>query len=462
MAPWVVMAGLWGAILSSAIGSILSAPRTLQALAGDRLAPAALGAVHPESGEPVLALRLSGGLALLFVLLGDLNAVATVATMFFLTTYGTLNLVACLEEIIRDPSYRPRIRIPWWLAFTGFVGCVVAMGAINPWACILAVAAELVLYGVLRRHAITATWGDLRNGMWFAAARFASLQLRDARLDPRNWRPHILVLTRDVARSVPMIKMAANFSQNRGIVTVSTLMLGDLEDLHEVAEHNRHNQQLLETNGVVAFCEVASVTDFDAGAVTVAQANGFGGFTSNMVMLGWPQSGSAADLGRLLSLVRKLDRIEKSTTIVRPVPGSRARGSGTIHVWWKGKESNGDLMLLLGHLLTLADGWRRARLALKSVVTDAEEASKLESEFAALLPDIRIEADVDVLVRPPEESFAEVIRRTSQDADLIFVGLPVVPAGEEEAYAANLIDLLEGLPSTILVRNSGPFRGRLV
>ena len=58
------MPGLWGAILSSAIGSILGAPRTLQALSMDRLVPAKLGEVDSETGEPMLALRISGAVAL--------------------------------------------------------------------------------------------------------------------------------------------------------------------------------------------------------------------------------------------------------------------------------------------------------------------------------------------------------------------------------------------------------------
>ena len=38
------------------------------------------------------------------VLLGDINRIAPVLTMFFLTTYGLLNLSAGLEELIGNPS----------------------------------------------------------------------------------------------------------------------------------------------------------------------------------------------------------------------------------------------------------------------------------------------------------------------------------------------------------------------
>ena len=105
------MGGLWGPFLSSAIGSILAAPRTLQALADDNLVPAAFGRVDPEKGEPMFALWVSGAVALVAVALGDLNAVASVVTMFFLTTYGMLNLASCAESVA-DPAFRPKIKVP--------------------------------------------------------------------------------------------------------------------------------------------------------------------------------------------------------------------------------------------------------------------------------------------------------------------------------------------------------------
>ena len=79
---WLVMPGLWGAILSSAFGSILGAPRTLQALATDRLAPRMFSKLDKETGEPLAGMRISGAIALVAVLLGDLNAVASWVTIF--------------------------------------------------------------------------------------------------------------------------------------------------------------------------------------------------------------------------------------------------------------------------------------------------------------------------------------------------------------------------------------------
>jgi potassium/chloride transporter 4/5/6 len=457
----LVLGGLWGAILSSAIGSILAAPRTLQALADDGLVPSYLGKVDEKKGEPMVALYVSGVVALCGVAMGDLNAVASVVTMFFLTTYGMLNLAAGLESLVADPAFRPSIKVPWWISLLGCAGCFVAMFSIHPGACILAIVVEGIIWWVLSRRAMRTTWGDLRSGLWFTMARFAMLKLNQSKNDPRNWRPHILVFVADLNRNLGMVRMANHFSQERGIVTVCTLLLGDIEEHKQAEEIAERNRLLLDANGIVAFAETAAVTELESGMITVAQANGMAGLSSNMVMFGWP--GEDADrLGRLLGLVRRMTGLQKSSMIVRPVKGSRTKGNGEIVVWWKGKQNNGDMMLLLGHLLNLAPGWHQNQLVLKSVV-DSEEAGELvHRAFESMFPDLRMDVRLEVILRPDNQTHREVIRDASKNADLVFLGMAVPEPGEEAIYASVLMDLLDGLPSTILVRNASRFHGQLV
>ena len=457
----LVMGGLWGAILSSAIGSILAAPRTLQALADDGLVPSALGRLDEKKGEPMLALYISGGVALLAVALGDLNAVASVVTMFFLTTYGMLNLAAGLESVVADPAFRPSIKVPWWISMIGCLGCFVAMFSIHPGACLLAIIIEGIIWWVLSRRALRTTWGDLRSGLWFTMARFAMLKLNQSKHDPRNWRPHILVFVADLQRNLGMVRMANHFSQERGIVTVSTLLLGDIEEHQHAEQLAERNRELLEANGIVAFAETAAVTELESDMITVAQANGMAGLSSNVVMFGWPGEDSDR-LGRLLGLVRRMTGLEKSSMIVRPIKGSRTKGNGEIVVWWKGKENNGDMMLLLAHLLNLASGWRNNTLVLKSVADDEASGEAVHRAFESMFPDLRMDVRLEVILRPTDQTHVDVIREASQNADLVFLGMAVPEAGSELQYAENLLTLLDGLPSTILVRNASRFHGRLI
>ena len=180
-----------------------------------------------------------------------------------------------------------------------------------------------------------------------------------------------------------------------------------------------------------------------------------------MIMLGWPGE-DRVRLGRLLGIVRRMARMEKSTMIIRPVKGSRARGNGQIVVWWKGKQNNGDMMLLLAHLLNLTPNWRDCRLVLKSVVDSAEEADVLRTTFESMLPDLRMDVEQEVILRPEDKTYRDVIREASVSANLVFVGMAVPTVEEEESYADNLMELLDGMPTTILVRNASQFQGRLI
>ncbi|MDX1383532.1 MAG: Na-K-Cl cotransporter, partial [Thermoanaerobaculia bacterium] len=213
--PLLIWPGFLGAILSSAMGSILGAPRTLAALAADRVVPR-LPRWRVGRRRLDLPLVVSTAVALGAVGLGDLNAVAPVLTMFFLTTYGVVNLVAGLEELSGAPSYRPSIRVPWWLSLASAVACAWVMMLINVAAALVAILVEILLYMMLRRRSFSTSFGDLRYGALVSLARASLMRLRSLPMDPRNWRPHILVYTDEPERRVDLIRFGSWLNQNRG------------------------------------------------------------------------------------------------------------------------------------------------------------------------------------------------------------------------------------------------------
>ena len=119
-----ILLGVWGATLSSALGSILGAPRVLQALARDNILPKRLrwlGNGHGPTDEPRLGTLFTLGVVLAVVCIGDLDAIAPILTMFFLTTYMVLNVAAGIEGFLQSPSFRPTFRIPWYISILGSI-----------------------------------------------------------------------------------------------------------------------------------------------------------------------------------------------------------------------------------------------------------------------------------------------------------------------------------------------------
>jgi hypothetical protein len=357
--PVLIFPGLWGAIMSSALGSILGAPRTLAALALDRVLPERIAYPISRRGGPTLALLVSCGIAFAAVGLGDLNAVAPILTMFFLTTYGMINLVAGLEQLASAPAYRPTIHVPWPISLAGAVACFWVMSLISPLAAVIAVVVEVALYVSLRRRSMSASWGDMRYGTIMSLVRSSLLRLRELPTAPRNWRPNILVFAGDIDRRIDLVRFAAWLNQDRGLLTVCHLEIGDLERLVDEADRAVSTiQDRLDAENITAFAEAHVVRDFETGAIAVSQAHGIGGVVSNTIMFGL--SGKSDRVVSTLRIMRQAALLGKSTVICKIAPRSWAPDPRRIDVWWGGLQANGDMMLLFAHLLSLNPGWSTA------------------------------------------------------------------------------------------------------
>jgi len=452
--PVLVLPGLWGAILSSALGSMLGAPRTLEALAADGVTPRWMG-------RPGMSLFLSAVVALAAVLLGNLNAVAPVLTMFFLTTYGMINLVAGLEQLSGAPSFRPTLRVAWPIALAAALACFAVMFLINHVAGIIAVLAELSIYAVLRHRSMTAAWGDLRYGALMSLARYTLLKLRDLPSAPRNWRPHILLFAGDVSRRPDLVRFAAWLNQGRGILTISRLLVGKLEEkVEEVDGEQERIDELMRQWGLVAFAEVEVVPAFEDGVIATAQANGIAGIASNTLMFGWSRKPERREAQ--LRVIHQAALLGKSSVICRVRPRSWREHPSRIDVWWGGLQNNGDMLLLFAYLLSVNDYWRNAEIHVHSIANDEEMRAHTMESLDRMLRDSRIRAKTEVTLRSEGADVASIIQMVSREADVVFLGLSDPPPGEEGDYARRLETLIGDLPTVILVRNGSKFAGKLL
>ncbi len=464
LGAWLVIPGLWGAIFSSAVGSVLGAPRTLQALADDGLAPRVLGGRSRRGGEPVPGLLVTVALALAAVLLGDLNAVAPFVTMFFLTVYGMVNVVAAVETLSGDPSWRPGLRVHWAICLLGGMGCIAVMFLISPPAAVAAIVAEILLWVFLARRERQPGWGDVRRDIYEAVIRWALVRLARRPLTARNWRPHILAFVDDAERRLDLIRFATWFSQGRGVVTICELVVGDLIAMKlPVCEKAVRLRRFLKREHLVAFGDVSIVRDIISGITDVAQANGIAGLDSNTILLGWPHS--ADRTAEFLHVVRRLETLGKSVIMGRVQPGLVPRGGRNreVHVWWGGLKRNSDLMLLLAHLITRNPDWRQARIRVLSVASNEHMKANTERQLGELIPAIRIAAEVTVMLRPKDRPIREIIHTESAEADVVLLGLdPPEDDAKMVEYARRMDELGRDLRTVFFVKNASLFVGQLV
>jgi amino acid transporter len=452
--PGLIFAGIYAATLSSALGSILAAPRTLEALANDKVVPERLKSRIGSKTEPRMAVLLTTVIALITIWAGDLDVVAPVITMFFLNTYGVVNLAAGVQLLVDNPSFRPSFKMPWWLSLAGAFGCYGTMLLIHTPATIVAIVVSIGIYVQLERRSLERTWGDVRSGFWFALARRALVQLENVTWHVKNWRPSILVFTGQPHNREHLVEMAEWLSTGKGIVTFVQLVPGDPEYLMKsgaIGEAKDEIERYIKERGMQAFGTSIAADSFVSGSDVIMQSHGVGGLSSNAILMG--MGGTAVGLTVQMHKVRRAALFGKSVLMLRHHPERSWGSRSTIDVWWGGMGSNAPLMLLLAHLVKSHRDWHGATIRLLQVVDDESKFESSLGELNRLLEAVRVKAEPKVLVKDEGVKIGEIIRRESTPTDLTLLGLQTVEQDEAEDYAKALIELTQDVGSSLIVHS---------
>ncbi len=190
----LVIAGVMGAVLSSALSTLVSAPRTLSALAENRVVPfSSILSKQNKKGEPIYALIVTSLISLSVILAGNLNSLAELLTMFFLTTYGMINLVVFLEQVTGIISYRPSMKMSIAVPIIGTVGCLWVMVLINPIFTVIIFLIIAAVYFMLKRKNLMSPWGDVRGGVFISLAEWAAQKASAIPYHARLWKPSVAI-----------------------------------------------------------------------------------------------------------------------------------------------------------------------------------------------------------------------------------------------------------------------------
>jgi solute carrier family 12 (sodium/potassium/chloride transporter), member 2 len=451
MALWgdAILLGVWGATLSSAMGSILGAPRVLQALARDGVLPRPLSWLGRGSGSddaPRIGTLATLGVALTAVFLGDLNMIAPVLSMFFLTTYLVLNAAAGIEGFVRSPSYRPSFRVHWAFSLAGAVGCLVVMFLINAVATVAAAGVILAVYVWLERREMRRTWGDVRRGIWMQLVREGIFRL-DGAAEPKSWRPHPLVLSGAPTKRWNLIEFAEALTHGRGLITVSSVLPEGLNDFARQARMERTISDYLQKRGVRGLVRLISAADPFDGGERLVEAYGLGPLVPNTVILGDSQMPSHREA--YCRMVRSFHRARRNVVIIRDDPDRGYGERQRIDVWWGGLQANGGLMMLLAYLLRTSGEWQGAHVNVNLVVPTEAAADGARRNLEDILARTRTGARARIFVangRP----FPLILRETSADADLIFLGV-AEPGDDFVAYYQRQHAMVLSLPTVAFV-----------
>lgn len=443
--------GVWGATLSSALGSILGAPRILQALARDGALPKWLSWLGKGSGQddsPRVGTIITLVVALVAVWFGDLNLIAPVLTMFFLTTYGVLNVTAGLERLLGSPSYRPRFKVHWSLSLLGAIGCLSVMFLINAVATVVAFAFITLIFFWLQRREIKTAWGDIRNGLWISMIRAALMRVDVDKTD-KSWRPHPLVFSGAPTKRWHLIDFASGLTHNKSILTVAMILTA--KDLARTRQKSmeQHLRTFLVKRGVQGLVRVLPAPDPVTGVTQLVSAYGMGGLVPNTVILG--NSETPDTLQPYCEMITRIYEQQRNVLIVNHQAGIGFGNRKRIDIWWGGLKGNGSLMMILAYLLHTSHAWWNAEVHVKMMVSDPKAYEPTRNNLTEVVESMRTNAKAEVILAEGR-SFDEVLHTSSQSADLIFLGLPKPDeTADFTAYFQGAQQRIKDLPTTVLV-----------
>jgi amino acid transporter len=291
---WLVPVGLAAATISSALGSILVAPRTLQAIAKDRLFPNVginfwLSRGKGKNDEPFNATLVTIGIAFIFIMMGGLDAVAEIISMFFMVTYGALCLISFLQHFAADPSYRPTFRSRWYISLFGAVACFGLMFFMNAGYAFLALLLMVVFYIMVSAYnPEKKNLAIIFQGVIFQISRQLQVFLQKVEKEQvASWRPSAVCISENSFDRLGAFDLLRWISQKYGFGTYIHKITGYLsKNTHKEAKGAKERLiRMAESSSSNIYVDTLISPSYTSAIAQVIQLPGISGTDNNLLLL---------------------------------------------------------------------------------------------------------------------------------------------------------------------------------
>jgi amino acid transporter/biotin operon repressor len=451
--PQLVVAGILGATLSSALGSILGAPRILQAVAIDRIIPRFFAKGYGASNEPRNALLLTYLIAQAGILIGELNVIARIVSIFFILTYGFLNITYAIESWASS-DFRPSFKIPRIVSIIGALACIVVMILLDLVALLVASVVLIALFLFLKRKELTLQTGDTWNSVWTSLVKTGLEKLTITSHEPRNWRPNVILFSGGELNRPHLIEMGKSLVGKLGIFTNFELIEDPKADgIFREHDKNTFNTPVTKKQGV--FTRRHHCHDFYEGIDLISRVYGFSGFEPNTIFMGWGRKTRNPE--KFAQLLENFKKQDYNTVFLNYNAENGFGKYKQIDFWWTGSGRNLSLALTLLRFITSSKEWMNASLRILVINQDSSKTESLYMLVNQLLDQARLQARVKVINNGVEQlPEAEVILAESSDTDLSILELPeALQKGVTVIEKTN--ELVIGLKTCLLIRASSFF-----
>ncbi len=430
----IIPIGLAAAAISSALGSILVAPRTLQALGADRVFPSESGnnwlsKFRVKDKEPVNGAIVTIIIAMVFVVIGDVDLVAEIISMFFMVTYGAICLISFLEHFSSNPAYRPSFNSRWYFSLPGAILTIWLMFKMNlPYALTSLVLMVGIYFWVSRYNQNQGGMVRIFQGVIFQISRSLRVMLQKAggeEESEEHWVPSLVCISKDSFDRTSAFDMVRFISHKYGFGTYIH-MIKDYFSRTTVAESKEIHSRLLKRTKISrskVYVDTMISPSYTSALAQTLQMPGISGQDNNMILFEF----SPYQKERLMDITENFGLVKAAEFDVMVLRSSE-KGFGykrEAHIWLTTEDYiNANLMILLAYIILGHPEWKGGVIKIFAVYP-AGEAAKQKEKLVGLINQGRLAIsphNVEVIGRKEDKSIKSIINERSGDADLTIVG----------------------------------------
>ncbi len=424
--------GLAASTISSALGSVMVAPRTLQALALDGAFPSKkanqwLSKSRLADSEPVNATLVTTIIAFVFVALGDVNAVASIISMFFMVTYGSLCLISFLNHFGSSPSYRPSFRSRWYISLVGFVISVWVMFKISTVYALLSFTAIALIYVYVNYYNKNRRgFASIFTNSIFQLNRNLQLFIQKKSDTHKEWRPSIICISKASFKRDKSLHLLNWISYKYGFGTYLHQIVGYYSK-NTVQQGREELKKLFELiNGMENHIYIDTIiSPSNTSAIAQAiQIPGIAGMENNMILFEYDKENpdNLEDIVDNFALVRSGD----FDICVLASSDKTIQFKNGIHVWINPFDTENDnLMILLSFIILAHPDWKKGKIQIYNICRP-DEVDKTKNLMKELVYSGRLpisDKNIKLIIQEPGISTKKIINEHSAIAGLTLIGI---------------------------------------
>ncbi len=430
----IIPLGLAASTISSTLGSVMVAPRTLQALALDRSFPSKrinrwLGAANENDNEPMHASLVTSIIAFVFVAIGDINAVATIISMFFMVTYGALCLISFLNHFGSSPSYRPSFKSRWYISLTGFAVSVWVMFKISTPYALLSFGLISVIYLYINYyHKNRKGFASIFANSIFQLNRNMQvlIQKKNNKKTHKEWRPSAICISKDSFKHDTAFRLLNWISYKYGFGTYLHRIVGFYSKSTAQSARMELSKLVGRVNEVEnhVYLDTLISPSYTSAIAQAIQIPGIAGMENNMVIFEYDKENpdNLEDIIDNFSLVNS----GEFDICILGSSGKSIQFKNGIHIWIDSLNTeNANLLILLSFIIAGHPDWKKGHIQIFDICS-----SEKEKETAKQMNDLVISGrlpitakNIKIIIQEPNISSKSLINKHSENAGLTLIGI---------------------------------------